>query len=186
MSGNNAVHKQVLNTALQSVFLRSGYAGASVARLAAATELGKASLYHYFPGGKEEMGATLVRETVAHLQQQVFAHLSRQANPEKALSQCIDAFVEYCENGQLNCLIAQFALENAPVLEREQIAAQFEDWQRQLANRFEDLGHKPKSALRAARQLLAELYGALLMANLMGQPKELRRAAKRLKISLAG
>ncbi|MGI9324211.1 MAG: TetR/AcrR family transcriptional regulator [Pseudomonadales bacterium] len=185
MPANTAVQKQILSSALRSVFLRSGYAGASVSRLAAATELGKASLYHYFPGGKEEMAASLLRETVAHLQQQVFAQLSRHADPEEAICQCIDAFVDYGEGNQLNCLIAQFALENAPVLEREQIAAQFEDWQRQLSVRFEDLDLKPKAARKAARQLLAELYGALLMANLLGQPKELRRAAKRLKTSLS-
>lgn len=184
MATSNSDQKQILNSALRSVFLRSGYAGASVSRLAAATELGKASLYHYFPGGKEEMGRTLIREAVAQLQQQVFAQLNRTSDPAEAIGRTVDAFFDYVESSQQNCLIAQFALEHAPVLDQEQMAAQFEDWQRQLASRFEDLGHKPKPALRAARRFMAELYGSLMMSQLLNQPKELKRAAKRLKADL--
>ncbi len=40
---------------LAAAFRRDGYDGASIARLSAATGLGKASLYHYFPGGKQDM-----------------------------------------------------------------------------------------------------------------------------------
>ncbi|MFK7914523.1 MAG: TetR/AcrR family transcriptional regulator [Pseudomonadales bacterium] len=176
--------KANLNNALRSVFLRSGYAGASVARLAAATELGKASLYHYFPGGKEEMGRSLVREAVAHLQQRVFSQLGRGSNPVEAICLTIDAFSDYVEGGAQNCLIAQFSQENAPVIEQEQIRSQFEEWQRQLASRYEDMDLKPKAALRAARKLTATLYGHLLLANLLGDPKEFRRGVKRLKAEL--
>lgn len=177
--------KASLNNALRSVFLRSGYAGASVARLAAATELGKASLYHYFPGGKEEMGRTLVREAVAHLQHRVFSHLGRGSDPIAAICQTVDAFSDYVEGGSQNCLIAQFAQENAPVLDRAQISGQFDEWQRQLASRFEDLDMKPKAAMRAARSLTAQLYGHLLTANLLGEPKEFRRGVKRIKAELS-
>lgn len=184
MADQKSEHKKALNRALRSVFLHSGYAGASVARLAAATDLGKASLYHHYPGGKDEMAGTLLREAVASLQQQVFAPLAQSQPADQALSAAIDGFVDYVQGGDGNCLVAQFAQEHAPVVEQATLAAQYQDWHSQLAARYEELGHKPKPALRAARRLLAELYGALLMANLLGEPKELRRAAKRLKADL--
>ena len=176
--------KARLNNALRSVFLRSGYAGASVARLAAATELGKASLYHYFPGGKEEMGRALVREAVSQLQHQVFSRLGRGSDAVAAICLTIDGFSDYVDGGAQNCLLAQFSQENAPVIDQDQIRTQFEEWHRQLASRFEDLDLKPKAAKRAARQLVAELYGHLLLATLLGQPKEFRRGVKRLKAQL--
>lgn len=41
--------------ALFQLFRESGYDGVSLAQIAVATGLGKASLYHHFPGGKVEM-----------------------------------------------------------------------------------------------------------------------------------
>ena len=40
---------------LTRVFRREGYDGASLARLSEATGLGRSSLYHHFPRGKEDM-----------------------------------------------------------------------------------------------------------------------------------
>ena len=45
---------ELLN-ALSDVFRKRGYEGATLAELAAAANLGRASLYHHFPGGKAEM-----------------------------------------------------------------------------------------------------------------------------------
>ena len=44
---------------LFQLFRQHGYDGVSLAKIAAATELGKASLYHHFPGGKAEMMAAI-------------------------------------------------------------------------------------------------------------------------------
>jgi AcrR family transcriptional regulator len=175
-----------LNDALRGVFLDAGYAGASLTRLAAATELGKASLYHYYPGGKAEMAQTLVREAIYQLQLEVFSPLSRGGPPEDQLLACIDGFSRYVAGGQQNCIISLFTAEQAPVVDGRQIAAQFDDWCRQLAEPYVALGQKPKAALRSARQLLAGLYGALALSQLLGDPKEYRRGAKRLKNQLRG
>lgn len=40
---------------LLQLFRQYGYDGATLARISEATGLGKASLYHHFPGGKDEM-----------------------------------------------------------------------------------------------------------------------------------
>jgi len=50
---------------LGQVFRERGYEGATLTQLAAATGLGKASLYHHFPGGKAEMADVLVRDAIA-------------------------------------------------------------------------------------------------------------------------
>jgi len=45
---------------LTKVFRSKGYEGANLSELAQATNLKKASLYHRFPGGKQEMAVTVL------------------------------------------------------------------------------------------------------------------------------
>lgn len=58
--------KEEVIAQLTKVFRQYGYEGATLARLSEATGLGKASLYHHFPKGKEEMAAVVLIET-SHL-----------------------------------------------------------------------------------------------------------------------
>lgn len=46
------------------VFRDHGYEGASLADLSRATKLGKSSLYHHFPRGKEQMAEAVDRKSV--------------------------------------------------------------------------------------------------------------------------
>ena len=48
---------------LGEVFREHGFEGASLAAITARTGLGKGSLYHFFPGGKEEMAAAVLAVT---------------------------------------------------------------------------------------------------------------------------
>ena len=54
---------------LLAVFQRLGYDGASLAELSHATGLGKSSLYHYFPNGKEEMALAVLRNVHCWIEQ---------------------------------------------------------------------------------------------------------------------
>lgn len=166
---------------LAPVFLRRGYEGATLAQLAEATGLGKASLYHYFPGGKKEMAADLLRRCAADLQHRAFRHLGRKQKPERRLARFIDGFADYCEHGARPCLIAVLAQGSVIEAHGAQIGKQYSDWLVQLADTFEALGHGPKRARREAERLLAELYGALLMTALAADPDYFRRSVKRLR-----
>jgi len=48
---------------LVEVFFEHGFDGASLKRIEGATGLGRASLYHYFPGGKSEMAWAVLEAT---------------------------------------------------------------------------------------------------------------------------
>ena len=53
---------------LTKTFRTSGYDGASLARLSESTGIGRSSLYHYFPGGKEEMAQAVLAHANAWLE----------------------------------------------------------------------------------------------------------------------
>lgn len=183
-AGRRGRSRDALLIDLGQVFERMGYDGASLSQLAAATGLGKASLYHHFPGGKAEMAAVLLRDSVAELEQNAFAHLGGKGPPTERLAAFVDGFREYVADGDRICLITVFGQGSAGQVHGETIARQYADWQRRLARTFEEAGKKPKQADRAAVELLSSLYGQLLIARLSGQPGAFKKQAKRLKRSL--
>lgn len=187
-TGHRGQSRAALLEALGTVFETMGYDGATLTQLAAATSLGKASLYHHFPGGKAEMAAVLLRDAVADLERTAFARLNGKAPPRERLAAFIDGFREYVRDGERACLIAVFAEGSAGAVHGDTIASQYTDWLRKLAATFEESGLKPKRSERAAADLLAALYGNLLTARLIHQPdlfkRQIKRQAKRLKQSL--
>jgi AcrR family transcriptional regulator len=176
--------RETLLAELKAVFLTRGYEGATLAELARAAGLGKASLYHHFPGGKEEMASVLLRDAVAQLEQAAFARLKDPRPAEERLRRFVDGFDSYVAGGAQPCLVATLAQGSISERYGAQIREQFRDWQRQLAQVFEEAGQKPKRADRSGQALLAGLYGYLLTATLLGEPGHFRRGAKRLRKEL--
>jgi AcrR family transcriptional regulator len=177
--------KEVLIDQLRAVFVARGYDGATLANLASAVSLSKASLYHHFPGGKPEMASALVRHAIADLQRHAFSHLGGPEPAQERLIRFIDGFSEYTQAGSSDCLLAVFNHHSTASEETAQhqrtIAEQFDDWHAVLAEVFEATGLKSKKATQQAYDLLGALYGALLVARMHNEPRLFARAVKRLK-----
>lgn len=182
---HSTASKEALITQLRGVFVARGYDGATLTNLASAASLSKASLYHHFPGGKPEMAAALVRHAIADLQRQAFSQLSGNQPASERISAFIDGFVNYTDGGHCDCLLAVLNHHSTRADEhagyQQTIAAQFADWHAALATVFEDGGAQRKQAERAAYDLLAALYGALLIAKMHARPKLFAQAVKRIK-----
>lgn len=170
---------------LRDVFVTRGYDGATLAHLAGAAGLSKASLYHHFPGGKPEMAAALVRHAIADLQQQACRHLSGQNPPATKLLGFIDGFSAYTQAGVSDCLLAIFnhhsTASEETATQQLLISRQFDDWHAALSSVYEEAGLRPKKAKRAAHDLMSALYGGLLIAKMHNQPELFVDAVKRLK-----
>lgn len=169
---------------LGGVFRERGYEGATLTQLAAATGLGKASLYHHFPGGKAEMAEALLRAAVADAQRLAFARLEGREPPAERLQAFLAGYADYLEDSGGPCLLAVLALGSARGTHGALISGQFQDWTAALARVFEETGEKPKRAARSATDLLNGLYGAQVVSALLDDPKHLRRSIKRLSRSL--
>jgi AcrR family transcriptional regulator len=61
--------------ALGEVFRAHGYEGASLTLITEATGLGKGSLYHLFPGGKEQMAAEVLADIDGWFELNIYAPL---------------------------------------------------------------------------------------------------------------
>lgn len=170
--------------ALARVFRERGYEGATLAELAAATGLGKASLYHHFPGGKAQMADALIRDALADARARAFAHLQGPEPPAQRLQRFVSGYGDYLTAANGPCLLGVLAMGSARRVHGELMAAQFNEWRDALANAFEEAGQKSKRASRSAAEVLNTLYGAQMTAALLGDPKHLNRSLKRLARSL--
>ena len=69
---------------LLGAFRRYGYDAASLGQLSQATGLGRSSLYHYFPGGKEEMARAVLDRVDAWVHDAILAPMQGSGTPERA------------------------------------------------------------------------------------------------------
>ena len=77
---------------IAEVFREFGYEGSSLSRITEKTGLGKGSLYHFFPGGKEDMAKAVLDEVDAWFEREVFEPLRNDA-PEAAITRMWDSVI---------------------------------------------------------------------------------------------
>ncbi len=163
---------------LLTVFRSRGYEGATISEIAKATGLGKASLYHHFPGGKQEMTEALVRMTLSRLNAGAFAPLYEPGPPKERLLEVLDGWNTYLDDGNANCLLGVLMLGTAKDLVGAMVTDQFNVWLNGLADLYEKAGKKPKAAARCAHEFVAELQGAVVLARIQDSTKHYTRTHK--------
>lgn len=177
--------RSALIAALGEAFRAHGYEGASLARLTAATGLGKGSLYHVFPGGKEEMAAAVLDEVDAWFEREMFQTLRSAADPDRAIADMLDAADAYFRSGRRICLVGALALGDARELFARRLAAYFRAWRDALAEALARSGRPPATAADLAEETVAAIQGALVLARATDDPAVFTRTLDRLRRRLA-
>jgi TetR/AcrR family transcriptional repressor of lmrAB and yxaGH operons len=166
---------------LAEVFRSHGYEGTSLALISEATGLGKGSLYHFFPGGKEEMAAAVLAEIDAWFRENVFAPLRVASEPNQAVDAMFDAVERYFEKGGRVCLVGLFALGDERDRFSQAVSAYFSEWIASLAQALETGGRDRIAARDLAEETVAGLQGALVLARSLREQAAFLRCLQRLK-----
>lgn len=158
---------------LGEVFRSTGYEGASLAALAAATGLKKASLYHRFPGGKEQMAEEVLNAAKAWFVQNVLAPLASDAPPDARVQAMIERLNEFYDGGRQACLLN--TLSSAPDGPfARMIRGMFKAWIDALAALLTDAGCDQATARRRAQRAVTLIQGSLVLSRGMATPKPFR------------
>jgi TetR/AcrR family transcriptional repressor of lmrAB and yxaGH operons len=169
---------------LAEVFRHYGFEGASLARISAGTGLGKGSIYHFFPGGKDDMAAAVLAEIDAWFRLKVFAPLREGADARAGVDAMFDAVEAYFQSGQKVCLVGVFALG----CERDRFAAQvrdyFAEWIGALAAALRRGGRGADGAQALAEEVVGAIQGALVLARALDRPAAFTEALRRLRLRL--
>ena len=167
--------------AMAEVFREHGFEGASIALISERTGLGKGSLYHFFPGGKEEMAGAVLEEIEAWFTTHIFAPLQWDSDPNSAIDRMFRAVVEYFDSGQRICLVAAFALAASRDRFAKQIRSYFKMWKEALVTALVRTGRDNPVAEQLAEEVLAAIQGSLVLARALDDRAVFARSLAKLK-----
>jgi AcrR family transcriptional regulator len=167
--------------ALGEVFREHGFERGSLSVIGERTGLGKGSLYHFFPGGKEEMAAAVLTEIDDWFQAHVFRPLREEADAARAIRHMFVAVEDYFQSGRRVCLVGALALNESRDLFARRICGYFTDWADALERGLVRYGHGPKKARALAEEALARIQGALVLARALHDPAVFQRTLADLR-----
>lgn len=167
--------------ALSEVFREHGFEGASLSRITARTGLGRGSLYHFFPGGKEEMAQAVLAEIDAWFARAVFAPLREDADAGAAVRRMFRETDAYFRSGRRVCLVGAFALGDVRDRFAARIDGYFAAWRDALAGCLERLGFEAAAARDRAEHVVGAIQGGLVLARAVNDPAVFVRALRRLE-----
>ncbi len=157
--------------ATAELFRRQGYAGTGLKQIAATAEAPFGSLYHFFPGGKEQLSEEVIR-TAGRMYFGLFEAIMAAA-PDVgtgvrdffAGAAAVLRQTDFADA----CPIETIALEVASTNETLRLATAdvFESWISGAARSFANAGMPPGSAREVAIALIAGLEGAFVLCCAM-------------------
>jgi AcrR family transcriptional regulator len=155
--------------ASSALFMERGYRASGLKQISAASAAPIGSLYHFFPGGKEELAAETLRSSGAAYQQLVETVFDSAPDIVTGVKDCFDGAAEVLRATDYAdaCPIATVALEVASSDDhlRRVTATIFDSWLESAATRLERAGVNPSRAHELATVLVAALEGGFLLSR---------------------
>ncbi len=167
---------------LTKVFRSKGYEGASLKELAEATGLKKASLYHRFPNGKQEMAETVLNHIGEWVQNNVFLALAdEEVSPQMRLKNGILQITKLYNGGEETCLLRALSMKAGLDLFNEQIQNGMQDWINAFYNLGLELGFSTSKATKYAVQTLVDIQGSLIVTRGLNDIKIFEETLKKIE-----
>ncbi len=174
---------------LVKLFRQFGYEGVTLSKISQETGLGKASLYHHFPGGKAEMAEAALTEVNQWLETSILQILegtasleeNREATPiEKFQAMCAETS-RFFNEGQNACLWAVLELEqSSDDLFHAQISWAFSEWIEAIANVLIKAGLDETMAKQRGEDAIISIQGALILSHGLRDLAPFQRVIKQL------
>lgn len=169
---------------LIAVFKRRGYDGASLADLAEATGIAKASLYHRYPGGKPELGRAALAEAGRRFTLLILKPLQGHEPAAGRLTAMLAGVARFHAGATPASLMNTLTLGDGLALFGKDIRNTITAWQRLIARALEELGRPADAARLEAEDAIARIEGALVLARLGDDPDSFTQALARLAATL--
>jgi AcrR family transcriptional regulator len=148
---------------------RQGFAATGVKQIADVGRAPFGSIYHFFPGGKEEIGAEAIRRSGAAYEQLIPAVFDTAPDVATGVRLFFAGAADHLEETDYQdaCPIATIALEVSSCSEplRMACAEVFESWIRAGAARFASLGLAEERTRELVIAMIAALEGAFVLCR---------------------
>lgn len=175
-----------LTGALTGVFRRYGYDGATLTRISEATGLQRASLYHRFPGGKEEMARFVLERADQLFAGELLAPLGEPGEPEERVEEMARRLSGFYDGGRQSCLLDTLSLGDADGVLRPGIHDSINAWVSAMAAVALESGLNRDDAQERAEEALVRIQGSLVVARTTGDRGCVDRVFNSLPALLTG
>ena len=180
-------HRAQLIAATGRLLRRQGYSGTSVSDFLDAAGAANGSMYHHFPGGKEELASAAIRAAGENVEAALLSAFDATDDVVAATQRTIDGMIAALEaDPRDGCPVAPSALDAAGVSEPLRLAAAgaFARW----SGVFEQALARTRDADTAAAQarvLLSSIEGALLLDRTAHRTEHLKALRDAVPMLLA-
>src|SRR3569833_2835516 len=162
------------------VFQDHEYEGASLADLSRATGLGKSSLYHHFPGGKEQMAEAVLEKGKAFIQAAVADVAKSPGSLRARIRKIIAALDLLYANGRNPCVLGRLAVSEIGPKGRQLAHDIFSIWTEGVAHLARETGMSQPRARQFAEDWIARVQGSLILYAANGVCAPFERAMSQL------
>lgn len=160
--------ERILDATAELLRIR-GYPGTGMKQVVAQAGAPLGSVYHFFPGGKEQLATETLQRAGAFYHDLVLAVFDGEDDVVAGTRAIFDGAAEVLRQSgyQDACPIATVALEVASTSEPLRLAADrvFESWLRTLTSRFVDAGIGHTAARSTAIAVVGLLEGAFVLSR---------------------
>jgi AcrR family transcriptional regulator len=161
--------------ALFATFRDNGYGGATLSELSRGTGLGRSSLYHHFPGGKEDMAGAVLDRAETFLKGMLEAAVAAEGPPRERLAKVLGTLEALYAGGKNPCVLANFAQGEARTLFQRRLRFLFELWIDGLSDLARQAGVPEREARERAEDAVGAIEGALIVAAGLNDAMVFRR-----------
>jgi AcrR family transcriptional regulator len=174
--------KRRILTATGELFRRQGFNGTSLKQVIDAADVPFGSLYHFFPGGKEELADEVLRSSGAAYRQLFEVIWDDAPDPTSAVRTFFDGAAQVLEASDYldACPIGTVALEVASTNERLRRATGdiFDDWCQTVASRLRSAGVEASHADDLATTVVAAVEGGFMLSRAARSPRPMQTTGR--------
>ncbi len=176
-----SIDDQTLYEKLMSVLRAKGYDGSSLADLAQASGLAKASLYHRFKN-KEQIASVVLDYAKDWVKAHIYELLLKNSlRPEERLKQVLINIEYLYGEGEKICILRAMSLKTGLELFGEQIQESMQYWIDGFSHLAREFGFSEKLAQEMAHQALIQIQGSLVVSKGLGSNQYFKNALKTIE-----
>ena len=150
------------------VFRNNGFHGTTLTKLTEKTGLEKASLYHYFPKGKNQMATVVIKDIIDDLSLKVLKLLNENKSPRSKLLNMLTAINDFYQGGTMLCFLTVFSIGEQNTQISKALTQALTSWIESLDDVLKEL--EIKHSKQQAAFAISSIQGSLILAHLKNNP----------------
>lgn len=166
---------------LTTVFSTYGYNGVTLDDLAKSANLNKASLYHFFPQGKEAMAIAALEHALIKVNECVIKVLENDTDPKARIKKALKNLNDFYDGGMRACLLELMNSSTTGDKVKNLIADSFHI----LINGFEIyylvIGFSITESKLHAENTIVGIQGSLVLSRALNSNKPFKRQLKHIE-----